>query len=135
MVTVAQNAQQVAAGAGSVSLPAVDEVTTAAESAVTQAVSASGAIPASQLLGVGADAIVTGLTQSPFVAPEPAAEPQRGFLASLLLGLFKAFAWLMLFLGIAVVLLRIRAVRRQKLRRAAAMRRRAEQQREPVRVR
>ena len=34
---------------------------------------------------------------------------QRGLLASLLVGLFKAFMWLLLFLGVAVVLLRIRS--------------------------
>jgi D-alanyl-D-alanine carboxypeptidase (penicillin-binding protein 5/6) len=68
-----------------------------------------------------ATAIVGGYESSPFVAAEqPPVQPaaERGFFASVLVGLFKAFMWLLLFLGIAVVLLRIRAVRRINRRRA-----------------
>jgi len=77
---------------------------------------------------VAADMQVGGYPESPYVAPAPVAEPepQRGFFASLVIGLFKALMWMVLLLGIAVVLLRIRAVRRQRRRREAyeqAMRR------------
>jgi D-alanyl-D-alanine carboxypeptidase (penicillin-binding protein 5/6) len=50
---------------------------------------------------------------------------QRGLLASLAVGLLKALLWLVLLLGVAVVLLRVRAVRRRRRRREEAMRRRA----------
>lgn len=72
--------------------------------------------------GVAAILNVSGYPSSPFVVAEPAQDPapaERGLLASLLVGLFKAFMWLLLFLGIAVVLLRIRAVRRIRRRREA----------------
>jgi D-alanyl-D-alanine carboxypeptidase (penicillin-binding protein 5/6) len=135
LTTIAQSAAQVASQAGSVALPSVDTVVSEAQAATAQVVSATGATTVPAGLGVGADAAVTGLSQSPFVAAEPAPEQRSpGFLASLLLGLFKAFAWLMLLLGIAVVLLRVRAVRRQKARREAMLRRRAQQTREPARL-
>ncbi len=84
--------------------------------------------------GISAEMMVGGFAQSPFVAAEPIANPsaERGFFATLLLGLFKTLMWIVALLGIAVVLLRIRAVRRQKRRRAqyeAAMRERSIQSR------
>lgn len=133
ITTIAQTAQQVAAQAGTVEVPSADQVATDAQAAVAQAASANGVIPTSELLGTGADAVVTGLSQSPFAGTTEAAPQSRGFLASLAIGLLKAFLWLLLLLGIAVVLLRIRAVRRQKARREAAMRRRS-QQRDSVRI-
>jgi len=86
--------------------------------------------PTEGTYAVAADMQVGGYPESPYVAPAPAVEPepQRSFLASLVGGLFKALMWTALLLGIAVVLLRIRAVRRQRRRRQAyeqAMRRRA----------
>lgn len=120
-----------------------EDVVTAAMAAASQAVAAAGTTSAdttaevpTTTTGVAADMAVSGLQQPPFAgAAEPEPTPQRGLLATLVMGLFKAFAWLMLFLGVAVVLLRIRAVRRQKARRAAMMRRRSTQatpRREPV---
>lgn len=162
---VVQNAQQITTEAADIDMPSGEEIAQAAQDTAASALSAAGGTPVdpgqaaaeaqeavTQALSVagvagtentstgtsiGADAIVAGLSQSPFVAPEPAAEApaERGFFASVLIGLFKAFAWLMLFLGIAVVLLRIRAVRRQKARREALQRRREEQQREPAGLR
>lgn len=158
MTTIAQTAAQVAVQAQTVEMPSMEEIATSAQTAAASALTAAGGTPldASQVAadaqsttaalsvpgtestgtGIGADAVVAGLTQSPFVDPVPAAEPEseRGFFASLLIGLFKAFAWLMLFLGIAVVLLRIRAVKRQQARREAMMRRRQSEDREPVRL-
>lgn len=164
MTTIAQGAQQVSVEAAQVEVPSAEEIAAAAQSVIASAVSAAGGTPvdSSQVAAdaqslvaqalasagtvpsatttgtsIGADAIVAGLTSSPFVAAEPAAEPpaaERGFFATVLIGLFKAFAWLMLFLGIAVVLLRVRAVRRQKLRRDAMMRRRDAEVREPARL-
>ncbi len=95
-----------------------------------QAVEAQVQSPTQGTYAVAADMQVGGYLASPFAPPAPAAqpEPQRGFLASLLIGLFKALMWMVLLLGIAVVLLRIRAVRRQRRRREAyeqAMRQRA----------
>jgi D-alanyl-D-alanine carboxypeptidase (penicillin-binding protein 5/6) len=80
--------------------------------------------------GIAAEMFVGGFPQSAFVSAEPVTPPpaERGFFATLLVGLFKALMWTVLLLGIAVVLLRIRAVRRQKRRRAeheAAMRERS----------
>lgn len=108
--------------------PSGDEVLAAAQAAAEQAgqyaqVAGNESADAATTTGTGisAEMLVGGFQQSPFTAPEPAAQPaaQRGFLATLLIGLFKALMWIVLFLGIAVVLLRIRAVRRQKRRRAA----------------
>ncbi len=95
----------------------------AAQTAVETAEQA-GVSTATAGTGLSADMIVAGLQSPPFagVTPEePAAG--RGLIASLLIGLFKALMWLLLFLGIAVVLLRIRAVRRINRRRAAQARR------------
>lgn len=119
MTTIAQAAQQAAAQAVSAA-------------GLAQANPATGTVPAT--FSLGADARVTGLDQAPYAAQPAVDQPHRGFFASLLIGLFKAFAWLLLFLGIAVVLLRIRAVRRQKARREAMLRRRAQQHREPARL-
>lgn len=118
--------------------PATDEVLAAAAAATEQAgayaqVAGNESLePAATSTGTGisAEMLVGGYQTSPFVAPEPAAEPtsERGFLATLLIGLLKALMWILGFLAIAVVLLRIRAVRRQKRRRAhheAAMRERS----------
>ena len=71
--------------------------------------------------GVGGNVALGGFSQSPYVAAAPVEQPPagRGFLATLVIGLFKALMWILLFLGIAVVLLRIRAVRRRTRRRAA----------------
>ena len=121
--------------------PSSEEVLTAAAAAVEQAGQyaqvAGNESPAGATTGTGisADLMVGGFPQSAFVAAEPApeVEPQRGFFATLLIGLFKALMWILLFLAVAVVLLRIRAVRRQKRRRAqyeAAMRERSTRSRE-----
>ena len=135
MTTIAQTAQQVAVQAGSVSMPDVNQIASDAQAAAGQVVTVTGAIPAADQVGAGADAVVAGLTQSPFAGTTTEAQPApRGLLATLVVGLLKAFLWLLLLLGIAVVLLRIRAVRRQKARREAAMRRRAEREREPARL-
>ena len=71
--------------------------------------------------GVGGSVALGGFSQSPYVAAAPVEQPPagRGFLATLVIGLFKALMWILLFLGIAVVLLRIRAVRRRTRKRAA----------------
>lgn len=134
MTTIAQTAQQVSVQAESVSMPDVDQIAADAQAVSAQVVTVTGAIPAADRVGAGADAVVAGLTQSPFAgAPQPQPE-SRGLLATLLIGLLKAFLWLLVLLGIAVVLLRIRAVRRQKARRQEAMRRRAQRDREPARI-
>jgi hypothetical protein len=166
VTTVAQNAQYVAEQASNVDVPSVDEIAQAAQDAAVAAVTASGGtsidpaqisseaqtVAASALTAassstagtqttgtaLGADAIVAGLSQSPFVATEPAVEQagdERGFFATVLIGLFKAVAWLLLFLGVAVVLLRIRAIRRQKARREAMARQRRTLEREPANLR
>ncbi len=160
MTSIAQTAQQVSLQSAQVEVPSVEEIAQSAQTAAASALTAAGGTPvdaaqvtadaqaaaalalniaggtgtASTGTGLGADAVVAGLTRSPFVAAEPVADqaPGRGFFASVLIGLFKAFAWLMLFLGIAVVLLRIRAVRRQKARRAAMQA--ASTPREPARL-
>ncbi|MEI2785535.1 MAG: serine hydrolase [Candidatus Nanopelagicales bacterium] len=162
MTTIAQGAQQVSVQAATVEVPSAEEIAAAATATVASAVSAAGGTPvdtaqvaadaqalAAQALtagstvpttttttgtAIGADAIVAGLSTAPVVTTDPLAAPQaeRGFFATIAIGLFKAFAWLMLFLGIAVVLLRIRAIRRQKARREAMMRQNAE--REPARL-
>jgi serine-type D-Ala-D-Ala carboxypeptidase (penicillin-binding protein 5/6) len=99
--------------------------------------SAVTAVPAATTpSGVGGTVTLGGFAGSPFVAPAPTEQPPagRGFLGTLLVGLFRALMWILLFLGIAVVLLRIRAVRRQKRRRAAyeeTMRQRAARSRGP----
>ena len=135
MTTIAQTAQQVAVQAGSVSMPDVNQIASDAQAAAGQVVTVTGAVPAADQVGAGADAVVAGLTQSPFAGTTTEAQPaSRGLLATLLVGLLKAFLWLLVLLGIAVVLLRIRAVRRQKARREAAMRRRAQRDREPARI-
>ncbi len=134
LTTIAQTAQQVAAQAGAVSTPDVNQVASDAQAAAGQVVTVTGAIPAAEQVGAGADAVVAGLTQSPFAGTTQAEPESRGLLATLLVGLLKAFLWLLVLLGIAVVLLRIRAVRRQKARREAAMRRRAQRDREPARI-
>ncbi len=135
MTTIAQTAQQVAVQAGSVSMPDVNQIASDAQAAAGQVVTVTGAIPAADQVGAGADAVVAGLTQSPFAGTTTEAQPApRGLLATLVVGLLKAFLWLLLLLGIAVALLRIRAVRRQEARREAAMRRRAEREREPARL-
>ncbi len=134
LTTIAQTAQQVAAQAGAVSTPDVNQVASDAQAAAGQVVTVTGAIPAAEQVGAGADAVVAGLTQSPFAGTTQAEPESRGLLATLLVGLLKAFLWLLVLLGIAVVLLRIRAVRRQKARREAAMRRRAQREREPARL-
>lgn len=103
-----------------VAAQAVESAVTAANKAVTA--TADQATPESSTTGVAAIMNVSGFPSSPFVVAEPAQDPapaQRGLLASLLVGLFKAFMWLLLFLGVAVVLLRIRAVRRIRRRREA----------------
>ncbi len=83
--------------------------------------------------GTGGMVALSGLQAPPFA---PAAEIEtdepadRGFFATLFVGLLKALLWIVLFLGIAVVLLRIRAVRRRNRRRAryeAVMRQRSVQ--------
>lgn len=93
--------------------------TAIAQAAQDAAATASGTATTSGT-GISAEMFVGGFAQSPFAAAEPAPEPaaERGFFATLLIGLLKAFMWIALFLGIAVVLLRVRAVRRQKRRRA-----------------
>jgi D-alanyl-D-alanine carboxypeptidase (penicillin-binding protein 5/6) len=118
--------------------PSAEEVLAAASAATEQAgayaqVAGNESVdPAvtSTGTGISAEMFVGGYQASPFVAAEPAAEPtsERGFFATLLIGLLKALMWILVFLAVAVVLLRIRAVRRQKRRRAqyeAAMRERS----------
>ncbi len=111
-----------------VAAQAVESAVSTAQRAANSA--ADQAIPETTT-GVAAIMNVSGYPSSPFVVAEPAqdtAPAQRGLFASLLVGLFKAFMWLLLFLGIAVVLLRIRAVRRIRRRREAYAR--ATQQRQ-----
>ncbi|HQR79581.1 MAG TPA: serine hydrolase [Actinomycetota bacterium] len=103
----------------------LQQAQTAGEQAVAavQQVVAAGTVPQTTTSsGLGIEMHVAGLTTPPFAAP-PAVAPEvtseRGFLASLLIGLLKALMWTVLLLGVAVVLLRIRAVRRQRRRRAA----------------
>src|SRR5690606_36425180 len=93
------------------------DLTANAQAAQHAAATASGTATTSGT-GISAEMFVGGFAQSPFAAAEPAPEPaaERGFFATLLIGLLKAFMWIALFLGIAVVLLRVRAVRRQKRR-------------------
>lgn len=93
------------------------------QQAATSNADPNTAVPAATSSGVAADMNVGGLTQPPFVqaAPEPQPEAERGFLASVLLGLLKAVMWTLALLAIAVVLLRIRAVRRQRRRHAARL--------------
>ncbi len=158
------NAEQVVLLAQQVDMPTPEDIAAAAQSSAATALSVAGGEPidASQVAsdaqtvtaaavaaaGTGTTPVTSNSTpgavvmvsvpaQAPVAAPADTQEEpsERGFFASLLIGLFKAFAWLMLFLGIAVVLLRIRAVRRQKARREEMMRRRQEQSREPVRLR
>ena len=163
LTTIAQSAQQVSVQAADIEVPSAEEIAVAATTTVASAVSAAGGTPVdtAQIIEdaqslvtqavtagntvalaptvgtpIGASAIVAGQTTAPVATaadPLAAPEPDRGFFATVLIGLFKAFAWLMLFLGIAVVLLRIRAVRRQQARREA-MQRRATQEREPARL-
>lgn len=116
--------QAAAAAVAQTALTAADQAVTDSAGTVTSTATTSGT-------GLSATANISGFESSPFVAAEPPVqEPApRGLLASLLTGLFKAFMWLLLFLGIAVVLLRIRAVRRINRRRAdhaRAMRQTAE---------
>jgi D-alanyl-D-alanine carboxypeptidase (penicillin-binding protein 5/6) len=157
------NAEQVVLLAQQIEVPSAQDIAVAAQTAAATALSTAGGTPldpskiaaaaqtaagsalaqtgtsttaATSNSTPGAVVMVSVPAQAPVAAPleqtqeDPA---QRGFFASLLVGLFKTFAWLMLFLGIAVVLLRIRAVRRQKARREQMMRRQQEQTREPVR--
>lgn len=95
-------------------------VTAAGQAANASAGTVTSATVSPSGTGLSATADVSGFASSPFVAEEPPAqEPSpRGLLTTLLIGLFKAFMWLLLFLGIAVVLLRVRAVRRINRRRA-----------------
>lgn len=91
--------------------------------AVQQATAAVATPQTTTSSGLGIEMNVAGLTAPPF-APPPAdasseTTAERGFLASLLIGLLKTLMWTVLLLGVAVVLLRIRAVRRQRRRRAA----------------
>ncbi|HQR80248.1 MAG TPA: serine hydrolase [Actinomycetota bacterium] len=94
-----------------------------AVAAADQVVATTTAAQAATSSGLGVELAVAGLTAPPFAGtsadPAPAAATGRGFLASLVIGLFKALMWTVLLLGVAVVLLRIRAVRRQRRRRAA----------------
>ena len=158
-----QNAQALATQAQAVEMPSMEDIAVAAQTAAATALTVAGGEPvdASQVAtdaqtvaaaaltaaGSGTAPVVSNsipgavvmvsvpAQAAPVAAPVAEEQPaERGFFASLLTGLFKAFAWLMLFLGIAVVLLRIRAVRRQKARREEMMRRREAQQREPVRL-
>ena len=118
---------------------AIEQVVAAAVAAADSAAGAAGVtstdtvdttVSSDSGTGVSAGVAVTTApaVAQPIVANEqPPAE--RGFFASLFIGLLKAFMWMLLLLGIAVVALRIRAVRRQKARREAherAMRQRAE---------
>lgn len=111
------------------------EQATAAITQASQSVATVASVPTTTS-GVGGSVALGGFATSPYVAPATTEQPPagRGFLATLLVGLFKALMWILLFLGIAVVLLRIRAVRRQQRRRAAyeeAMRQRAARSHEP----
>ena len=90
----------------------------AAQSAIDAAQQA-GSTAASVGTGLSADMIVAGLQSPPFAGAPVEDQPAgRGLFSTVLIGLFKAMMWLLLFLGIAVVLLRIRAVRRINRRRA-----------------
>jgi D-alanyl-D-alanine carboxypeptidase (penicillin-binding protein 5/6) len=111
-------AQEVTAQAVQTTPPSMD-VPLAASTSASSIGSQSMALTTS---GTGAMVALSGLQAPPFAGPAeppPAAEPaQRGFFTTLLIGMFKALLWILLFLGIAVVLLRIRAVRRRNRRRA-----------------
>lgn len=105
---------------------AIEQIAADAVAAADLAASQAGvtttdvAISTESGTGVSAALVVSAAPAAPepIVANERPA-PHRGFFASLFLGLLKAFMWLLLLLGIAVVALRIRAVRRQKARQAA----------------
>jgi D-alanyl-D-alanine carboxypeptidase (penicillin-binding protein 5/6) len=106
----------------------VDQVQQTVGAAVASAEAAYLADPQAVADGArstAADAAAKAAQAAPRVdlVEEPQAE--RGILATLAVGLLKALLWLLLLLGVAVVLLRVRAVRRQQRRREAAMRRRA----------
>lgn len=129
--TVAQEAVAAAALATQSAPDVLDPLTVAQEAvaATDLAAQAAGLAPAAAITGTGIGASVAVTVPVQAAQPVPATEPEpqgRGFFASLLVGLFKALLWLLLFLAIAVVALRIRAVRRQKARRAE--RERARQQ-------
>lgn len=115
----AATAQEVAAQAVQAQPPSATPPVVAASLSATAPGSQPIALTTS---GTGAMVALSGLQAPPFAGPaEPVAttEPaQRGFFATLLVGMFKALLWILLFLGIAVVLLRIRAVRRRNRRRA-----------------
>lgn len=117
--TTAQEAVTAAAQAGE--LPAPPDPQQVAAEAVAAANQAAGVTVVETASGVRAAVGVAG----PSAAAEPTAPlaPEgRGFFATLLVGLFRAFMWLLLLSGIAVVGLRIRAVRRQRARREAYLR-------------
>lgn len=141
VTAIAQEAMATAARAGAVQQAVVSEdpaaVATAnpaqdsgldpqqvAQDAIAAAALAAGEPVAENSTGVAAS--IGAAAAEPVIAVPAPAEPesasQRGFFATLLIGLFRTFMWLLLFSGIAVVGLRIRAVRRQRARREAYLR-------------
>lgn len=103
----------------------VDQVVSAAVASADAVYLADPGAVADSAQRAASDAAVAAAQATPRVeaVEEPPAE--RGLLASLAVGLLKALLWLVLLLGVAVVLLRVRAVRRRRRRREAAIRRRA----------